>query len=69
MRTRAVMRPVRASDSQEIIGEATFTICCNCAHVEGVVRNGSLLDPKGPYKFEGLEGRFEAPARAALNLT
>ena len=68
-RTRPITHHVRAEGTQEIVGEATFTICCKCSHVEGTVHNGSLFDPKGPFRFEGQEGRFEVPARMALNLS
>ena len=38
---------IKAEDSQEIIGEATIWVCFECGQVEGVVSNGSLLNPSG----------------------
>lgn len=39
--------PIKAKDSQEIIGQAVIRVCLACGQIEGMVSNGSLFDPSG----------------------
>lgn len=61
--------PIKAKDSQEIIGEATITVCLTCGHVEGTVSNGSLFNPSGKLPLTvPPEGDIGAEARKVLGL-
>lgn len=59
--------PIKAEGSQEIVGEATLQVCCECGHVKGHVSNGSLLNPsvKLPIEFPG-DADIGTEARKAL---
>jgi hypothetical protein len=53
--TVPVTMPIKAEGSQEIIGEATLQVCCECGHTKGTVSNGSGFNPSGnlPIEFPG----------------
>jgi len=62
--------PIKAKDSQEIIGEATIRVCLACGRVEGMVSNGSLFDPSGSIPLSvPPEGSIGDEARRLLGLS
>ena len=57
---------IRKRNAQTNIGAAYIAVCLECGHVAGIVHDGSLFNPKGPFHFESLDGTFEEAARKAL---
>lgn len=69
-RTVPTTMPIKAKDSQEIIGEATIRVCLACGQVEGTVSNGSLFNPSGNLPLSvPPEGSIGDEARRLLGLS
>lgn len=62
--------PIKAKDSQEIVGVANIRICLACGQVEGTISNGSLFNPSGNLPLSvPPEGSIGDEARRLLGLS
>jgi len=61
--------PIKAENSQEIVGVATVQVCLECSHVKGYASNDSGFNPSGkvPIEFPG-DADIGVEVRKALGL-